>query len=898
MLALPQTPEPADKPLPAESMASEIPDWLFGELPNTDSLAQPTAAALPAFDEAADEGLPPWLIDETDTDKLALADQPAPPEPAATAVQKSLTDWLTSFDAEEAEAEVEAPEEATTHKSLTDWLTDFGLEQPADEPPVIESAALDDAELPDWLQAGEPEVRPLAVPETAVETAPSDWLDELDNKADQLTQDETSEAPLDEWSDWFLEDEPIVADSAVNPTTSAPPVSGEENPQDLAFAMTGPLPDWLDELEPAESAVASGGAMSEDVLDDLLGLMATLPDNPVAAEEAPPLPADVEPPLEADYEPTSGEDEPDWLSELAAFDPNALVGQKTAVAPAPSSTEDLIAASLLETMPDDDAISTAVEISLTADPDDDLAADQEEWGDGDIDSILVAADTANDLPDWLEQLDSSDERLQSPPVLEDAERAGEVEISTGELPDWLTQMRPDERKQFGSVLPSALEEDETDLYELGGELTGSELPEWLQEAAGQPTGATAVPQSRADLSGWMTDSDGDLGEPSTELEAILADFPIAPPPEDMLLKAEIPDWIQNLKPPAVSGAIIADAEARLETTGPLAGMPGVIRVEPVVAMPRGISAPLEFAVTPEQRQQALLLRQLVQEAQRPVNSGQPAPGSRTRTALRILVGALLLLTVGVGLFLPDLLAGQPPTTVPPMAADLNLAIQAAAGQPVLVAFDYTPALAGELNSEAQLLLNQIQANGSPILTVSQYAAGTAVAQTLLPSSAVTPLGLLPGEALGLRQLANCLSGSRLTCNTLQGRPLSAEQQTLLQEAALVVVFTGERASLVNWLEQVGAVTDTPLVAGVTQSLAPIAAPYYASGQLAGYLPGLPATIAYHDAYNPTFDLGPAETQYQAQSIVQFVAALLLLAGAIALGAMRPKPSGQDNNRPR
>ena len=90
-----------------------------------------------------------------------------------------------------------------------------------------------------------------------------------------------------------------------------------------------------------------------------------------------------------------------------------------------------------------------------------------------------------------------------------------------------------------------------------------------------------------------------------------------------------------------------------------------------------------------------------------------------------------------------------------------------------------------------------------------------MAETLTQSLENPPIhiGMLVGEAIGLRQLGNCLGSQRTTCVTLQGHSLNANTQAALQDLGLIIVLTGERDSLVNWLEQIDPNTDIPIIAG-------------------------------------------------------------------------------------
>jgi hypothetical protein len=202
---------------------------------------------------------------------------------------------------------------------------------------------------------------------------------------------------------------------------------------------------------------------------------------------------------------------------------------------------------------------------------------------------------------------------------------------------------------------------------------------------------------------------------------------------------------------------------------------------------------------------------------------------------------LLILVVAAGQALPglglDLLPADLPVPGPAIAA--HDALAAVAGETVLVAFDYTPAKAGELDPLAELMLRQLAENGSPVLAVTLQPTGVALAERLIPDR---PVYYVPGEAIGLRRLAGCVgAGGEVGCPSV-GDPEA------LADVALALIITGDRDSLINWVSQVGATTDLPLVVGVTQALAPVAAPFIASGELVGSLDGAPAVAAYSQQY--------------------------------------------------
>ncbi|MBK8987177.1 MAG: zinc ribbon domain-containing protein [Chloroflexi bacterium] len=855
---------PADPTLEAILSGEGVPDWLVGNnIPDTDGLSLPSSGTYEEEPAEEDDDYPDWLVSPPDTSELALPGSPQPTTTSAADVsaQKAVSDWLTGFDDDEEEEEgdddiwdaapvataVTSLPEEKAHKSLTDWLDDIDESPPQQTEPAAAEWTDDDA-AEDWLAADQA----TAVP-SLVNVNLTDWWTEQSTPTDaEADEDEAEEA--------------------------------------MAFGMTGALPDWLDELEPAESTSGETTPMfMADMLDDLLGLA------PVETASVAEEPAALEQPAEdlsfseiveqtSDIYALDLDKEPDWLSELAAFDPNDLVARNTIVAaetaisppPPDTSAEDEIA----ETFDLADWPALAAEETVAV-PDDEWAS---------LDEILDGTEEETGLADWLEQLTTPTDAAFLDVAEDEAE---ETLIETGDLPAWVANMRPEDARQQDSLLPSVLPTTEQDFFAIADDMAEADLPEWLEDTAVRPLERMAAPPSGAELPSWI-DTESELGEPSSELASILAGLPAALPPEELLQKAEIPDWIQNLKPAELSGQPAATIDFKLETTGPLAGMPDVVKIEPIVAMPRSVHPLIPFTVTPEQQQQARLLRQLVQEEQQAVYQGGAAVKVTGRRGLRFLLAALLLIVVALALAGPDWLTGRPPASLPPAAAALNTAVTAATGKPVLVAFDYTPAMAGELDHQARLLLGQLQANGSPILIVSQSAAGTAVADSLTQSLNTPPinLGMLAGEAIGLRQLGNCVGSPPVACPTLQGRGLSQEAQTALQDLGLIIVLTGERANLLNWVEQVGTAADVPLVVGATQALGPVVAPYYASGQLQGYLDGLPATVALAAHVGASDTLAQAQRQYGAQSLVQLAAALLLVVGALIMATARKKPGAQ------
>jgi hypothetical protein len=182
-----------------------------------------------------------------------------------------------------------------------------------------------------------------------------------------------------------------------------------------------------------------------------------------------------------------------------------------------------------------------------------------------------------------------------------------------------------------------------------------------------------------------------------------------------------------------------------------------------------------------------------------------------------------------------------------------------------------------------MLLGQLAANGNRVLTISQSAAGTALAERVtadvndLDSQS---LGLLTGEAVGLRSLGSCLNSAD-NCNSLFGSSVDASLQAELTNLDLVILLTSDRNSLINWIEQVESQIEAPVITAVNQPLGPLTIPYLSSGQLEGSLNGLPAASAYEKRL--LGQTGGTFQQFTAQSIGMWVVIIALIVAALFYG---------------
>ncbi len=857
---------------PTSGYTQELPDWM-DELgpPNTDILSGTQKVDEDLFGEAD------WLSDLGEPDSKLWTQE--------TTTADSDLDWL------------EPPKE-TTAKTTNEFDEDDSLDWLTAEPSPTPTDQLDDS-FDDWLQAETAEEPAQPEPEddiwdmetqpTAEAVAPAgdgedfDWL--MADDSSETGQSET--ATWEDDLDWLKKSPKTAEPQAETPLADEPEEDFDAwlskqsgiltEPAGPEIVQSGPLPGWLMGLD--EKSVTSN---LDDGLDDLFAADSTTqtssldwltrPTDSLPAEEVPDFFA-----LAAERpEQPAVEAEPDWLFEFGSspLTPPETPVDETPILPAEPAETDVAAGTFFVFAEEPSSDEELAELPAEAFPEPSLQEEET---------------LEEELPDWLQELGPRAERFiqTPPPVLEN-----NLIPSEDEIPDWVANLKP-VTGTGGSLLPNAFSSPEMtgeSIEELPADFSGAALPEWLGDipttsAAPQ---VTAVPTAQeSGLPDWL---EPETSESAAEKAAVFAEEEAEkgldagsllrdlPPPStrplaEQLAKADIPDWVQALKPKETPATVAG----RLESSGPLVGLRGVIEVEPIIAKPRMGGIVKNLTISKEQEQHAVLLRQLAREA---TPSGV-LQGSRAKDSayawLQLLLAILLIGVVVVGLVLPPLF-----TTPAPMTGveAVHTALTAAAGEPVLVAFDYTPATAGELSPQAATLLAELAANGSPVIAVSQYAAGTAVASEQIAPFTTAPPQLLVGRAIGLRQLANCLNDETL-CDNLPGYVKNADLNEQLHQVRLVIVLTGERESLLDWVEQVQSVTNLPMVAGVTQALGPVTMPYVASGQLSGVMEGLPGTAVYRQLYQTADDA--LLQQYNAQQMARLLAAGLLILGGFYYG---------------
>jgi hypothetical protein len=866
----------------------ELPQWLIDADQTRD---EEVAAAGSGADEGAafdlgsrEDYLPAWLAEADQGDDAEAVQWAQPEDESALGTADELPDWLAideDLDWTQDEERASTLDQAAIagdvdHMGASDW--------PGDLPPDGVPAAMQSPEtssqyekfggvideLPAWLEEAESSELEAQSEEGWPETI--ELADSIDDLEPRLSDVGESVENVESIADLFADIEAPEAFEDVQPL----PGSLRELFEDEEFAQDTEL-EWM--TAPLVMPADFKEAESVESLE--------------AVEEAEAVETEITAPTEADEESDEAADqtlleEPDWLTELASLGVDGMAGEETG--------ELAEIAFEAEQTPAPPGMAESADVEHDELVEAAISESQQLPGDLPDDDWLEAGSFLDDLapieamPDWLGEL--------GPPAAGQPAESAVVDelISSGELPEWVAGLKPEADSETESLLPSALSpalDDEDAFVDLSDDLGAAELPAWLQSEAADSDAVFKTPallsaltpdifrKDRLEPESGIGPATGDLSALDSDWGDLLSVLQPSRRPDEDLVRAEIPDWLQQLKPrELIEHGTEAGLMLPAVVTGPLAGLRGVIGIEPIIDLPHTAGSVGAFTVTKEQQQQAALLRRLTQWEIRPAIVSV-RPESSSPAWLRALLAIMLFLAVIVGLSIPDLLLNQP-TALTLQTREAGEAIDAAAGRTVIVAIEYTPAYAGELMPQTLVLLQRLEENGSPILTVSQSAAGAAIAAGLMSEREGQDLGYMPGEAIALRQLADCLFSSPI-CSRLLGREIDAELQQALGDVALVVVITGDRDSLTPWIEQVAAAGDIPVIAGITQAIGPIARPYVASGQLQGLMEGLDDAAAFQDAFLQEEVATGLPARLGALQVVQLLMAAIMLVGAIVYG---------------
>jgi hypothetical protein len=219
--------------------------------------------------------------------------------------------------------------------------------------------------------------------------------------------------------------------------------------------------------------------------------------------------------------------------------------------------------------------------------------------------------------------------------------------------------------------------------------------------------------------------------------------------------------------------------------------------------------------------------------------------------------------------------------------------------PVLLAMDYEPALAGEMQLASSAVIEHLMVKNTRIAVISTVPTGPIVAQQLIRavhlrqpgyalSEKMVNLSYLAGGTSSLLEFANrpqqaapIALDSPVTGDLPWRRPALAGIQQL-QDFALVIVLTDSAENGRAWIEQVQPMLgETPLTMVTSAQAAPLLLPYLDSQQITGMVSGLYGGAMYEKrsgriSLTPGYYMG-----YQGAFLVGIL--VLFLGGIVSLG---------------
>ena len=300
---------------------------------------------------------------------------------------------------------------------------------------------------------------------------------------------------------------------------------------------------------------------------------------------------------------------------------------------------------------------------------------------------------------------------------------------------------------------------------------------------------------------------------------------------------------------------------------PLPGAAALFDVDEVLVTPEFQRKPggviSAVALSKAQEQQVELLKDIVGgslDASAEGDGGRPrlSPRFSLSALIRLALSALLVLVVALPFVSSDYAVGDltPPEDRPALTSMYDLLDDLAQDEYVLVALEYGPTAAGELDALADLLLRHIVAKSAKPVIVSSNPIALIHAQNIIRkiNRSVAAAGIsleanqdyyllryLPGGALGLRELSeNFADVARVSAKgELTGLEVSA-----LEDMSLILLIAESAEDLRLWVEQVLPETeDARLLVATGYAAEPLAAAYADSlDEVVGLV------VGFRDAY--------------------------------------------------
>jgi hypothetical protein len=325
-------------------------------------------------------------------------------------------------------------------------------------------------------------------------------------------------------------------------------------------------------------------------------------------------------------------------------------------------------------------------------------------------------------------------------------------------------------------------------------------------------------------------------------------------------------------------ATSASASQPAESAGPLAGLRGVLPAAPGYgpsARPKSYS--LRLQPSQDQLEHAAMLEKMLAAELEP-QPFRAAPVVLSQRILRWAVAGILMIVI-LGLLVTNLQF----LPAPSLSAEGNFAKNVVdalpVNAPVLLIFDYEPALAGEMEAVASSYIDQLVSLHHPRINVlSTSPTGLALAQRFWNASETrknyraadtyTPLGYLPGESSGI---ASFVANPGATFRAVK-------DVAKFSDYTLVILLTDRAETARAWVEQTtGHRGGNSFVIVSSAQSAPMIQPYLLSGQVNGLVTGLNDGAAFDQI---AFTAGRASQYWNAYNLSLLAACAMIVIGGL------------------
>lgn len=333
-----------------------------------------------------------------------------------------------------------------------------------------------------------------------------------------------------------------------------------------------------------------------------------------------------------------------------------------------------------------------------------------------------------------------------------------------------------------------------------------------------------------------------------------------------LAQGELPGWVEAMRPVVEStdASGLDEDEEYIENYGPLAGIPSVLPAEAEIGIDvdQAVQKPLTLMATKSHQNYVDLLKKLIGDENKSKTILIPSP-LQSQRVLRWLIAIVMLVAIAGTLIFSGVAEVEPPTVAQVQGTGFNALYEEIEtlydGQPVLIAFDYQPAAAGELHTAAAAVVDHLMEEGTYLSLVSTLPTGPALAEHFLNTTQshhnyihtqkYINLGYLPGESAGL--VSFMISPQKIIplafdgSNAWDSPPLISIDG--IKDFKMILVITDDPNTAKIWIEQVGSrLDDTPLTMVVSAQVEPLIQPYFRTSpqQVKGYVAGIIDSINY------------------------------------------------------